>query len=147
MTEMFPVIIRNECSGQATTASTITCIPNSALAIQSSALCGTGSQTTEHLLQSCPTYEPLRKGIWPDHTPVSPQDVRKPEGLAMHCHLHRGDWSFHLTNEKKMIRNEFKVPAILCFLWSAFIWAMYPVHDSDLFTPISCTCNISEKNL
>ena len=31
--------------------------------------CGTGSQTTEHLLQFCPTYEPLRKGIWPDHTP------------------------------------------------------------------------------
>ena len=29
--------------------------------------CGTGSQTTEHLLQSCP----LRKGIWPDHTPVA----------------------------------------------------------------------------
>ena len=33
--------------------------------------CGTGSQTTEHLLQSCPTYEPLRKGIWPDHTPLA----------------------------------------------------------------------------
>ena len=32
--------------------------------------CGTGSQT-EHLLQSCPIYEPLRKGIWPDHTPVA----------------------------------------------------------------------------
>ena len=32
---------------------------------------GTGSQTTEHLLQSCPIYEPLRKGIWPDHTPVA----------------------------------------------------------------------------
>ena len=31
----------------------------------------------------------------------SPQAVRKPEGLAMHCHLHRGDWSFHLKNEKK----------------------------------------------
>ena len=31
----------------------------------------------------------------------SPQAVRKPEGPAMHCHLHRGDWSFHLTNEKK----------------------------------------------
>ena len=31
----------------------------------------------------------------------SPQAVRKPEGHAMHCHLHRGDWSFHLTNEKK----------------------------------------------
>ena len=33
--------------------------------------CGTGSQTTEHLLQFCPTYQPLRKGIWPDHTPVA----------------------------------------------------------------------------
>ena len=33
----------------------------------------------------------------------SPQAVRKPEGLAMHCHLHRGDWSFHLTNEKKRL--------------------------------------------
>ena len=31
----------------------------------------------------------------------SPQAVRKPEGPAMHCHLHRGDWNFHLTNEKK----------------------------------------------
>ena len=30
----------------------------------------------------------------------SPQAVWKPEGLAMHCHLHRGDWSFHLTNAK-----------------------------------------------
>ena len=30
----------------------------------------------------------------------SPQAVRKPEGPAMHCHLHWGDWSFHLTNEK-----------------------------------------------
>ena len=33
--------------------------------------CGTGSQTIEHLLQSCPIYEPLRKEIWPDHTPVA----------------------------------------------------------------------------
>ena len=33
--------------------------------------CGTGSQTTEHLLHSCPIYEPLRKEIWPDHTPVA----------------------------------------------------------------------------
>ena len=32
--------------------------------------CGTGNQTRERLLQSCPIYEPLRKGIWPDHTPV-----------------------------------------------------------------------------
>ena len=33
--------------------------------------CGTGSQTKEQLLQSCPLYELLRKGIWPDHTPVA----------------------------------------------------------------------------
>ena len=32
------------------------------------------------------------------------QAVRKPEGPAMHCHLHRGDWSFHLMNEKKKKR-------------------------------------------
>ena len=28
-------------------------------------------QKSERLLRSCPTYEPLRKGIWPDHTPVA----------------------------------------------------------------------------
>ena len=33
--------------------------------------CGTGSHTKEHLLQSCPLYELLRRGIWPDHTPVA----------------------------------------------------------------------------
>ena len=33
--------------------------------------CGSGSQTTKHLLQSCPIYEPLRKGIWPNHTPIA----------------------------------------------------------------------------
>ena len=38
--------------------------------------CGTGSQTTEHLLQSCPLYQQPTKGIWPDHTPVA----RKPYG-------------------------------------------------------------------
>ena len=33
--------------------------------------CGTGSQTTEHLLQSCPLHEAPRKRIWPDHLPVA----------------------------------------------------------------------------
>jgi len=33
--------------------------------------CGTGNQTTEHLLQSCPLYEALRKQTWPDTTPVA----------------------------------------------------------------------------
>ena len=62
--------------------------------------CGTGSQTTEHLLQSCPIYEPLKGNVARPHS-HSLQAVQKPEGLAMHCHLHRGDWSFHLTKEKK----------------------------------------------
>ena len=31
----------------------------------------------------------------------SPQALRYFGGPATHCHLHRGDWSFHLTNEKK----------------------------------------------
>ena len=38
---------------------------------RSSALAVLANQTTEHLLQSCPLYELLRKGIWPDHTPVA----------------------------------------------------------------------------
>ena len=33
--------------------------------------CRTGSQTTEHLLQSCTLYKPLRKWIWTDHTPIA----------------------------------------------------------------------------
>ena len=33
--------------------------------------CSTGSQITEHLLQSCPLYRLLRKEIWPGHTPVA----------------------------------------------------------------------------
>ena len=33
--------------------------------------CRTGGQTTEHLLQSCPLHETLRKRVWPTHTPVA----------------------------------------------------------------------------
>ena len=33
--------------------------------------CSLFSQTTKHLLQSCPLYELLRKEIWPDYTPVA----------------------------------------------------------------------------
>ena len=62
--------------------------------------CGTGSQTTEHLPQSCTVYEPLRKAIWPDYTPV----VRKlygtqgatGEGLGVGV-----GGGFHLTNEEE----------------------------------------------
>ena len=33
--------------------------------------CGTGSQTTERLLQFCPLRESLREGIWPARIPVT----------------------------------------------------------------------------
>ena len=48
-----------------------------------------------------PHLRATQKGNLARPHPRSPQAVRKPEGPAMHCHLHRGDWSSHLTNEKK----------------------------------------------
>ena len=33
--------------------------------------CETGSQTAEHLLQSCPLHDALRRRTWPDPTPVA----------------------------------------------------------------------------
>ena len=38
--------------------------------------CGVGNQTTGRQLQSCPLYEPLRKGIWQGHTPVTGEGFR-----------------------------------------------------------------------
>ena len=56
----------------------------------------------------------------------SPQALRKPQGPAMHCHLHRGDWSFHLTNDKKK---------------SEMSWeeAVYPSKGGSSF-PLRLTC-------
>ena len=34
-------------------------------------VCGAGSRTAGHLLQSCPICGPLGGGIWPDGTPVA----------------------------------------------------------------------------
>ena len=34
----------------------------------------------------------------------------------MHCHLHRGDWNFHLTNEKKKKASESGCVSILSLL-------------------------------
>ena len=34
----------------------------------------------------------------------------------MHCHLHRGDWSFHLTNEKKKKQKLGKLVTIVSHL-------------------------------
>ena len=52
---------RAQVTGQATTASTITCILNSASTIRS--MPSTRSQTREHLPQSCSLFELLRKGV------------------------------------------------------------------------------------
>ena len=92
--------------------------------------CGTGSQTTEHLLQSCPIYEPLRGYLARPHS-RSPQAVRKPEGSVMHCHLHRGDWSFHLTNEKK---KKCSWVQVTYFSGIAVIWLCFtcPFNIEDL---------------
>ena len=43
-----------------------------------------GSQTTVHLLRSCPIYGPIRKGIWPEHTPVA----HKQKGNLARPHSH-----------------------------------------------------------
>ena len=61
---------------------------------------GTAEQPREI---TCFCYTPTQKGNLARPHPCSPQAVRKPEGPAMHCHLHRGDWNFHLTNEKKKL--------------------------------------------
>ena len=63
--------------------------------------CGTGSQTTEHLLRSCPIYEPLRKGIWPEHTPVAHKLYGSPGDLRCTATFIEETGSFHLTNQKK----------------------------------------------
>nr|KAG5706601.1 hypothetical protein BaRGS_005671 [Batillaria attramentaria] len=45
--------------------------------------CGTGDQTTEHVLQQCPKLQELRTAVWPEETPVhsklysSRQDLQK----------------------------------------------------------------------
>ena len=59
--------LTRQCSGSGQ-ASAITCILNSASVIQSSAL---EVLAVRHLLLSSPLFELLRKGIWPDHTPIA----------------------------------------------------------------------------
>ena len=36
----------------------------------------------------------------------------------MHCHLHRGDWNFHLTNEKKKKTRVGNAPQTICYMLS-----------------------------
>ena len=62
--------------------------------------CGTGSQTTEHLLQSCPIYEPLRKGIWPYHTSIACK-LYEAWGTCNALPPSSRRLSFHLMTEKK----------------------------------------------
>ena len=57
----------------------------------------------------------------------SPQALRKTEGPAMHCHLHRGDWSFHLTNGKKNTQRKVLQPKALTHSATADREAWQPV--------------------
>ena len=68
--------------------------------------CGTGSQTTEQLLQSCPLYELLRKGIWPDHTPLARKFYGSRGGPTMYWHLHRGHWIEFPSDEREEEEDE-----------------------------------------
>ena len=63
--------------------------------------CCTGSQTTEHLLQSRPIYEPLRKGIWPDPTPVARKLYGSLGGLRRTATLIEETGSFQMMSKKK----------------------------------------------
>ena len=67
--------------------------------------CGTGRSDNRTSTAVLPHLRATQKGNLVRPHSRSPQAVRKPEGLAMHCHLHRGDWNFHLTNEKKKKKN------------------------------------------
>ena len=62
--------------------------------------CSTGIQTTEHLLQSCPLYELLKKGIWLDHTSTACKFYGSLEDLW--CAAIFIETSFHLTKKKKI---------------------------------------------
>ena len=61
----------------------------------------TGSQTREHLLQSCPPLGVTQEGNMARPHASGSQALRRPGGLTMRCHLHQGDWSFHLTNDEE----------------------------------------------
>ena len=112
--------------------------------------CGTGSQTTEHLLQSCPICEPLRMGIWPDHTPVPRKLYGSLRDLQMHYHLHRGDWSFHLTNEKRRRRRrrkrkkKKKKKKFLFYPFNTWISQTTPVTHTQSFVN-GCSQSVSKR--
>ena len=70
--------------------------------------CSTGSQTIEHLLQTCPLFELLRKGMWPNHTPLtsklfgSLEDLQhsvtciEKTGISMSCLKRRRSFPVHV---------------------------------------------------
>ena len=78
----------------------------------------TGSQTTEHLLQSSPLYKLLGKGIWWKPHSCSPHTLWQSRGPMTYCHFNWGDWSFHVTNKKKKKKKKWSLSAILTRLHS-----------------------------
>ena len=63
--------------------------------------CGTGSQTTEHLLLFCAPSTSCSDRETGQTNSHSPQTLQQPGGPTTYCHLHCRDWSFLLTNVKK----------------------------------------------
>ena len=80
-------------------------------------LCSSGSQKTEHLLQFCPIYVPLRKGTWPDHTPVICKLYSNLEDLQRTATFITYRLGYNLTNKKKTI-TAFNVLAGWTFCYS-----------------------------
>ena len=63
--------------------------------------CGTGSQTTEHILQTCPLLDTRTRKVLAGTHSRDPKALRRPVGPAVYGLLYLWCWSCHLTNEKK----------------------------------------------
>ena len=101
-------------------------------------LCGTGSQTAEHLLQSCPLYNLLGMWIWPGGAyevlptssrrqeysshEIEEEDLGDPRGTANFIE----ETSFHLTNEKMWGTYNF-IEETSFHLTNEKIWGTYKV--------------------
>ena len=56
------------------------------------------TQTTQHMLQTCPLLEAVRKRVLPNQVPLTrPATLRQSGGPTTNNHLHCRQWGVHLT--------------------------------------------------
>ena len=90
--------------------------------------CGTGSHTSNHILQSCPTFNVLRCQTWP-----SPEDAHRKSGHTVaHCGLCPTHWTENLAwlgmqKKMKLQQQTHKKMFPFDFLFSLFyqMWQQY----------------------